>query len=57
MNTKVKYVVIIIAFLAIIFSLYTIINGERTFDSFSGIVVGFSLLIALYIKKNYKKES
>jgi len=57
MNTKVKYVVIIIAFLAIIFSLYTIINGERTFDSFSGIVVGFSLLIALYIQKNYKKES
>lgn len=57
MNTKVKYVVIIIAFLAIIFSLYTIIKGERTFDSFSGIVVGFSLLIALYIKKNYKKES
>ena len=57
MNTKVKYVVIIIAFLAIIFSLYTIIKGERTFDSFSGIVVGFSLLIALYIQKNYKKES
>ena len=57
MNTKVKYVVIIIAFLVIIFSLYTIINGERTFDSFSGIVVGFCLLIALYIQKNYKKES
>ena len=57
MNTKVKYVVIIIAFLVIIFSLYTIINGERTFDSFSGIVAGFSLLIALYIQKNYKKES
>ena len=57
MNTKVKYVVIIIAFLAIIFSLYIIINGERTFDSFSGIVVGFCLLIALYIQKNYKKES
>jgi hypothetical protein len=57
MNTKIKYVVIIIAFLAIIFSLYTIISGERTFDSFSGIVAGFSLLIALYINKNYKKDS
>lgn len=57
MNTKIKYVVIVIAFVAIIFSLYTIINGERTFDSFSGIIVGFSLLIALYINKNYKKES
>lgn len=57
MNAKVKYVVIIIAFLAIIFSLYTIINDEKTFDSFSGIIAGFSLLIALYIQKNYKKES
>ena len=57
MNDKVKYVVIIIAFLAIIFSLYTIINGERNFDSFSGIIAGFSLLIALYIQKKYKKES
>lgn len=57
MNSKIKYVVIVIAFLAIIFSLYTIINGERTFDSFSGIIAGFSLLIALYINKNYKKES
>ena len=57
MNKKVKYIVIVIAFVAILFSLYTIINGNRNFDSFSGIIIGFSLLVSLYIEKNYIKKS
>ena len=56
MSKRVKYFVIIIAFLAIIFSLYTIINGKRSFDSFSGIVVGFSLLAALYFDKHNQRN-
>lgn len=55
MSKKLKYFIIIISLLSIFFSVYVMYKDQKVFDSLGGIVVGVSLLAALYFD-NYKKK-
>jgi len=55
MSKKLKYFLIVISITSILVSLYAIVQSKNYFDSFSGIVIGVSLLGALYFD-NYKKK-
>ncbi|QNM85028.1 hypothetical protein H9W90_12625 [Polaribacter pectinis] len=55
MSKPLQYFIIVISIASIFFSLYAIFKGQKVFDALGGIVIGASLLGALYFD-NYKKK-
>lgn len=56
MSKNLRRFIIVISVLSILFSVYAIIDGQKLFDVIGGIVVGFSLIAALFLEKKNNEE-
>lgn len=57
MSKNLRIFIIVISALSILFSVYAIIDGQKLFDVIGGIVVGFSLIAALFLEKKNSEET
>jgi hypothetical protein len=56
MGKLLKYFIIVISIISILFSFYAISIGQKLFDSLGGILIGFCLLVAVFLDGKKKKE-